>query len=90
MEEAGGKALPLVVDVRSEEAIAEAADKAVSHFGGIDILVNNASAIFLASMVDTPIKRFDLMHEVNIRGTWACSEAAIPHLKDADNPHILN
>jgi citronellol/citronellal dehydrogenase len=90
MEDAGGKALPLVVDVRSEETIAEAMDKTVSHFGGIDILVNNASAIFLAPTVDTPIKRFDLMHQVNARATWACSQAAIPHLKEADNPHILN
>jgi citronellol/citronellal dehydrogenase len=90
MEGAGGKALPLVVDVRSEETIAEAVDQTVSHFGGIDILVNNASAIFLAPTVDTPIKRFDLMHQVNARATWACSQAAIPHLKKADNPHILN
>lgn len=90
MEDAGGKALPLVVDVRSEETIAEAVDKTVSHFGGIDILVNNASAIFLAPTVDTPIKRFDLMHQVNVRATYACSKAAIPHLIKADNPHILN
>ena len=90
MEEAGGKALPLEVDVRFENIIAEAIDNAASHFGGIDILVNNASAIFLAPTVDTPIKRFDLMHQVNARATWACSQAAIPHLKEADNPHILN
>ena len=72
MEDAGGKALPLVVDVRSEKTIAEAVEETVSHFGGIDILVNNASAIFLAPTVDTPIKRFDLMHQVNARATWAC------------------
>jgi len=90
MEDAGGKALPLVVDVRSEETITEAVDETVSHFGGIDILVNNASAIFLAGTVDTPMKRFDLMHQVNVRATYACSQAAIPHLKKADNPHILN
>ena len=88
--EVGGKALPLEVDVRFEKIIAEAMDKAASHFGRIDILVNNASAIFLAGTVNTPMKRFDLMHQVNVRATYACSQAAIPHLKKADNPHILN
>ncbi|MDA2933369.1 NAD(P)-dependent oxidoreductase [Acidobacteria bacterium AH-259-D05] len=90
MEDAGGKALPLEVDVRFENIVAEAIDKAASHFGGINILVNNASAIFLAGTIDTPMKRFDLMHQVNVRATYACSQAAIPHLKKADNPHILN
>lgn len=90
IEAAGGKALPLVVDVRYEDQIAAAVAKTVATFGGIDILVNNASAIFLAGTVDTPMKRFDLMHQINTRGTFACSQACIPHLKKASNPHILN
>ena len=90
IEAAGGRALPLVVDVRSEDQIQAAVDKAVQTFGGIDILVNNASAISLTGTVATPMKRFDLMHQVNTRGTFACSQAAIPHLKKSDNPHILN
>lgn len=90
IEAAGGRALPLVVDIRQEEIVRQAVDKAVAHFGGIDILVNNASAIFLAGTVETPMKRFDLMHQVNTRGTYLCSQVCIPHLKKADNPHILN
>ena len=90
IEAAGGKALPLVVDIRHEEVVRDAVEKAVAHFGGIDILVNNASAIFLAGTVDTPMKRFDLMHQVNARGTYLCSQVCIPHLKKSDNPHILN
>lgn len=88
--EAGGKALPLIVDVRDEAQIAEAVGKAVEEFGGIDILVNNASAISLTGTLYTPMKRYDLMHHVNTRGTFACSQACIPHLKKATNPHILN
>jgi citronellol/citronellal dehydrogenase len=90
IERAGGKALPLVVDIRFEDQVAAAVTKTVAVFGGIDILVNNASAIFLAGTVDTPMKRFDLMHQVNTRGTFACSQACLPYLKKAPNPHILN
>jgi citronellol/citronellal dehydrogenase len=90
IEAAGGKALACIVDVRSEEQIHEAVKQAVATFGGIDILVNNASAISLTGTVDTPLKRFDLMHGINTRGTFACSQACIPHLAKAANPHILN
>ena len=90
VEAAGGKALPLVCDIRSEEQIAEAVKKTVAAFGGIDILVNNASAIHLTGTVATPMKRYDLMHQINTRGTFACSQACIPHLARAENPHILN
>jgi len=90
IEKAGGRTLPLVVDVRSEEQIAAAVQQAVSTFGGIDILVNNASAISLTGTLATPMKRYDLMHQINTRGTYACSQACIPHLLKAKNPHILN
>jgi citronellol/citronellal dehydrogenase len=90
IEKAGGHALPLVVDVRREEQIEDAVKKAVARFGGIDILVNNASAISLTGTLATPMKRFDLMHQINTRGTFACSQACIPHFAKAPNPHILN
>jgi citronellol/citronellal dehydrogenase len=90
IEKAGGKALACIVDVRDEAQIADAVAKAVAKFGGIDILVNNASAISLTGTVATPMKRYDLMHQVNTRGTFACSQACIPHLAKAKNPHILN
>jgi citronellol/citronellal dehydrogenase len=90
IEAAGGKALPLMVDVRSEEQVQEAVAKAVATFGGIDILVNNASAIFLKGTLDTPMKRYDLMHQINARGTYLCSQACLPSLLQAENPHILN
>src|SRR6188472_621048 len=90
IERAGGKALPCVVDIRDEAQIAAAVAKTVATFGGIDILVNNASAISLTGTVATPMKRYDLMHGVNTRGTFACSQACIPHLRKAENPHILN
>lgn len=90
IEAAGGKALACVCDVRFEEQIRAAMDETVKTFGGLDILVNNASAISLTGTVETPLKRFDLMHGVNTRGTFACSQAAIPHLEKAENPHILN
>ncbi len=90
IERAGGKALPCLVDVRDEAQIAAAVQKAVDTFGGIDVLVNNASAISLTGTLETPMKRFDLMHQVNTRGTFACSQACIPHLAKAENPHILN
>ncbi len=90
VEKAGGRALPLAVDIRDEEAVAKAAAQTAEHFGGIDILINNASAIWLAGTAETPIKRLDLMFNVNIRGTFVCSQACLPWLKQADNPHILN
>jgi citronellol/citronellal dehydrogenase len=90
IEEAGGKALACVVDIRDEAQIAAAVAKAVETFGGIDILINNASAISLSGTVATTMKRYDLMHGVNTRGTFACSQACIPHLRKASNPHILN
>lgn len=86
---AGGQALALVADVRDEAAIADAVAQTVARFGGIDILVNNASAISLTGTLATEMKRFDLMHQVNARGTFLCSKACLPHLKQADNPHIL-
>jgi len=86
---AGGKALPLVVDVRDELTVKEALDKTAATFGGIDIVVNNASAISLTSAVATDMKRFDLMHQINTRGTFVVSKWAIPHLEKAKNPHIL-
>ena len=90
IEDAGGRALPLMVDIRFEEQVAEAVKKTVDTFGGIDILVNNASAIMLTGTVHTPMKRYDLMHGVNTRGTFVCSQACIPWLEKAQNPHILN
>ncbi len=90
IEKAGGKALACVVDVRDEAQIAAAVAETVRRFGGIDILVNNASAISLTGTLETPMKRYDLMHQVNTRGTFACSQACIPHLAKSKNPHILN
>jgi citronellol/citronellal dehydrogenase len=89
IEAAGGRALPLVVDVRDEETVRRAIDKAVETFGGIDIVVNNASAISLTQTPQTEMKRFDLMHQINTRGTFMVSKYAIPHLLKAENPHIL-
>ncbi|GAB5389306.1 MAG: NAD(P)-dependent oxidoreductase [Alphaproteobacteria bacterium] len=89
LEELGGKALALKVDIRDEDRVKEAIDQTAEHFGGLDILVNNASAISLTGTLETPMKRFDLMMSVNGRGTFACSQAAIPHLMKAENPHIL-
>jgi citronellol/citronellal dehydrogenase len=90
MEAAGGKTLPLIVDVRQEELVDYAVQKTVETFGGIDILINNASAIHLSGTLQTPMKRFDLMHEVNYRGTFLLSQRCIPHLIKSPNPHILN
>jgi citronellol/citronellal dehydrogenase len=87
--QAGGKALPIVCDIRFEEQIEAAAKQAAEHFGGIDILVNNASAISLTGTMATPMKKFDLMFGVNVRGTYASSQACLPYLKKAANPHIL-
>ncbi len=89
IEAAGGKALPLQVDIREEEQVLAAVEKTAKTFGGIDICVNNASAISLTGAMDTPMKRFDLMHQVNARGTYLCSRACLPYLMEADNPHIL-
>src|SRR5712675_150767 len=85
----GGQALPLEVDVRDEAAVEDAIARTALHFGGIDIVVNNASAIALTKVADTDIRRFDLMHQVNTRGTFLVSKYAIPHLEKAANPHIL-
>ncbi len=90
IEQAGGRAIACAVDIRDEAQIADAVARTVETFGGIDVLVNNASAISLTGTVDTPMKRFDLMHGINTRGTFACSQACIPHLKRAENAHILN
>ena len=89
IEAAGGKALPLIVDIRSEELVREAVEKTVAEFGGIDICVNNASAINLTGTEATEMKRWDLMHSINARGTFLVSKACIPHLKKSENPHVL-
>lgn len=89
IEAAGGHALPVATDIRDPEQIDYAVAETVSRFGGIDILVNNASAIYLAGTADTPVKRLDLMWQVNMRGTFLCSQACLPHLRRAANPHIL-
>lgn len=90
IEAAGGKALAVACDIRNEDQIIEAVNKAVAHFGGIDILINNASAISLTTTEATESKRFDLMHDINVRGTFLVSKHCIPHLKKGSNPHILN
>jgi citronellol/citronellal dehydrogenase len=89
IEAAGGEALPLVTDIRDENAIAASVNEAAAKFGGLDILINNASAINLTKTEATPAKRFDLMFDVNVRGTFLTSQAAIPHLRNGVNPHIL-
>lgn len=90
IEALGGQALPLVVDIREEDQVAEAVEKAVERFGGIDICINNASAISLTGTLETSMKRYDLMNQVNARGTFVVSQACLPHLLKAENPHILN
>lgn len=89
VEKAGGQALPVVVDVREPESVNAAVDAAVARFGGIDICVNNASAIQLTGTLQTDIRRYDLMNQVNARGTFIVSRACVPHLKQASNPHVL-
>jgi len=89
IEEAGGKALAVQVDIRNEEHIKNAVEKTVATFGGIDILVNNASAIQLSNTEQTDAKRFDLMHDINVRGTFLVTRYCIPYLKKSSNPHIL-
>ncbi|GAA6092075.1 hydroxysteroid dehydrogenase-like protein 2, partial [Tachysurus ichikawai] len=90
IEAAGGKALPCIVDVRDEKQVSEAVENAVQKFGGIDIVVNNASAINLTGTLDTPMKKVDLMLGINLRGTYLTSKLCIPHLLKSKNPHILN
>lgn len=90
MEAAGGKALPVQCDIRFEEQVQQVVDKAVERFGGIDVLVNNASAINLNATEQTDPKRYDLMYDINVRGTFMMSKACIPHLKKGTNAHILN
>lgn len=90
IEKAGGKALPLIVDIRHEDMVQAAVDEAVATFGGIDVLINNASAISLTPTDATDMKRYDLMHSINTRGTFLCSKLCLPHLKKSANPHILN
>jgi citronellol/citronellal dehydrogenase len=87
---AGGQALAVQCDIRNDEQVQQMVDQAVAHFGGIDILVNNASAISLANVEKTESKRYDLMQDVNVRGTFIVSRACIPHLRNGANPHILN
>lgn len=90
IEKAGGKALPLACDIRDEQGVEKAVAETVAKFGGIDILINNASAISLTGTLATPIKRYDLMHQINARGTFLVSQKCIPHLRKAANPHVLN
>lgn len=90
IENAGGNALACVCDIRDDEAVKEAVEAGVKKFGGIDICINNASAISLTPTLQTPMHRFDLMHQINTRGTFLVSKTCLPHLLDADNPHILN
>lgn len=89
IEAAGGEALACIADIRDEQAVATAVERAGERFGGIDILINNASAISLTDTPHTPIKRFDLMHSVNTRGTFLCSQLCLPLLSQSENPHIL-
>jgi len=89
IEKAGGKALPLVVDVRDEDSVKEAFAKTAAQFGGIDIVVNNASAIQMTKAADTEMKRYDLMNQINARGTFLVSKTALPYLEKAEQPHIL-
>ncbi len=89
VEAAGGAALALALDVRDADAVAAAVTEAVKKFGGLDVLVNNASAISLTGTRETPVRRLDLMLAVNLRGTFVCSQACIPHLEKAENSHIL-
>ncbi len=89
IEAAGGKALAVQCDIRFEDQVQNVIDKTVEKFGGIDILINNASAISLTNTEETEPKRFDLMHDINVRGTFFVTKACIPHLKKAANPHIL-
>jgi len=90
IEQAGGQALACVVDIRNEAMMQQAVAQTAEKFGGIDILVNNASAISLTGTLQTPMKRYDLMQQINTRGTFLCSQTCLPHLLKAENPHVLN
>ncbi len=89
VERAGGRALPCITDIRSEDEVRVALAQTAETFGGVDILINNASAIQLSPTAATEMKRFDLMHQVNTRGTYLCTQAALPYLSKSDNPHVL-
>jgi citronellol/citronellal dehydrogenase len=89
IEAAGGQALALQVDIREDTQVRAAVAEAAEHFGGIDIVVNNASAIWLAGTAETPMKRFDLMHQVNTRGTFLVTQSCLPYLRQSGNPHVL-
>ena len=90
IEEAGGQALPVICDIRDEENVRKAVNEGLEKFGGIDICVNNASAIQLTGTLHTDMKRYDLMNQINARGTFLVSKVCLPHLLNSDNPHILN
>jgi NADP-dependent 3-hydroxy acid dehydrogenase YdfG len=90
VEQAGGKALPIICDIRFEDQVKKAIDQVVKTFGGIDILINNASALGLLQTEQLPLKTYDLMNTINARGTFLCSKYCIPHLVKSSNPHILN
>ena len=90
IESSGGKALPLIVDVRFEDQVESAIEATISRFGGLDILINNASAINLSDTDSLSMKNYDLMHSINTRGTFLCSKKAVPYLKKAENPHVIN
>jgi citronellol/citronellal dehydrogenase len=90
VEDAGGQALPIVVDVRNDDLVDAAVKQGAEHFGGIDAVINNAGAIMLTNAQMTPMKRVDLMFQVNVRGAYTCARAAIPYLKKSDNGHIIN
>ena len=89
IEDVGGSALPLICDIRFEDQVDKSIEKVREEFGGVDICINNASAIHLTDTVNTPMKRYDLMHNINVRGTFLLSKSCIPYLKDSENPHIL-
>jgi len=89
IEKKGGKPLPLIMDIRDEKGVQQAMEKGADTFGGIDILINNDSAIYLAGTLDTPVQYFDLMHDISVRGTFIATQACLPYLKRAVNPHIL-
>jgi citronellol/citronellal dehydrogenase len=90
IEAAGGNVLPLICDIRDDQQVEEAVKATVARFGGIDICINNASAVKLTPMLDTPVKRFDLVHGVNARGTYVVTRACLPYLLQAENPHMLS
>jgi citronellol/citronellal dehydrogenase len=89
IEQAGGEALPIVGDIRDENTVAAAVEQTIERFGGIDLVVNNASAINLAPMRELPVKRFDLMQQINARGTFVVTQACLPHLRESDHAHVL-